>query len=71
MWLKTVGKLPDDKTPEGYIKVAPDIAVEVVSPNELYEEVEAKVADYRSAGVKRRAIGLRTARRRLPSPRNC
>jgi Uma2 family endonuclease len=46
------GKLPDDKTPEGYIKVAPDIAVEVVSPNELYEEVEAKVKEYRSAGVK-------------------
>ena len=46
------GRLPDDQTPEGYIKVAPDIAVEVVSPNELYEEVEAKVADYRSAGVK-------------------
>lgn len=46
------GKLPGDKTPEGYIKVAPDIAIEVASPNEMYEEVEAKVADYRSAGVK-------------------
>jgi Uma2 family endonuclease len=46
------GRLPGNKTPEGYIKVAPDIAVEVISPNELYEEVEAKVADYRSAGVK-------------------
>jgi Uma2 family endonuclease len=46
------GRLPDDKTPEGYITVAPDIAVEVISPNELYEDVEAKVADYRSAGVK-------------------
>jgi Uma2 family endonuclease len=46
------GKLPGDRTPEGYIKVAPDIAVEVVSPNELYEEVEGKVADYRAAGVK-------------------
>jgi Uma2 family endonuclease len=47
-----VGRLPGDKTPEGYIKVAPDLAVEVVSPNETYEEVEAKVAEYRSAGVK-------------------
>lgn len=46
------GRLPGDQSPEGYIKVAPDLAVEVVSPNELYEEVEAKVADYRSAGVK-------------------
>ncbi len=46
------GKLPGDQTPEGYIKLAPDIAVEVISPNETYEEVEAKVAEYRSAGVK-------------------
>ncbi len=48
----SAGRLPDDRSPEGYIKVAPDIAVEVVSPNEEYEEVEAKVAEYRSAGVK-------------------
>ncbi len=46
------GRLPNDRTPEGYITVAPDIAVEVVSPNETYEEIEAKVAEYRSAGVK-------------------
>jgi Uma2 family endonuclease len=46
------GKLPGDTTPEGYIKVAPDLAVEVISPNEMYEEVAVKVADYKSAGVK-------------------
>lgn len=46
------GKLPGNRSPEGYIKVAPDLAVEVVSPNDLYEDVEVKVADYRSAGVK-------------------
>jgi Uma2 family endonuclease len=46
------GRLPGDKTPEGYIKIAPDLAVEVISPGEMYEEVEAKVAEYRSAGVK-------------------
>jgi Uma2 family endonuclease len=45
-------RLPDGRSPDGYITVAPDIAVEVISPNETYEEVEAKVADYRSAGVK-------------------
>src|SRR5262249_3840015 len=45
-------RLPVDGSPDGYIKVAPDIAVEVVSPNETYEEVEAKVAEYRSAAVK-------------------
>ena len=48
----SAGRLPNDRSPEGYILVAPDIAVEVVSPNETYEEVEAKVAEYRSAGVK-------------------
>lgn len=46
------GKLPDEKTPKGYIKVAPDLVVEVISPNDLYAEVEQKVAEYRSAGVK-------------------
>jgi Uma2 family endonuclease len=46
------GKLPDERSPEGYIKVAPDIAVEVISPRDLYEEVELKVSEYRSAGVK-------------------
>jgi Uma2 family endonuclease len=46
------GRLPGEKSPKGHVKVAPDLAVEVVSPNELYEEVEAKVGEYRSAGVK-------------------
>lgn len=46
------GKLSGDKSPEGYIKVAPDVAVEVASPNETYEELMVKVADYKSAGVK-------------------
>lgn len=45
-------RLPAEGSPDGYVTVAPDIAVEVVSPNETYEEVEAKVAEYRSAGVK-------------------
>jgi Uma2 family endonuclease len=46
------GRLPDDQTPEGYIQIAPDIAVEVTSLNDFYVEVEQKVAEYRSAGVK-------------------
>lgn len=46
------GRLEGDRTPEGYIPIAPDLAVEVVSPTEEYEEVEAKVAAYRSAGVR-------------------
>lgn len=31
------GKLPDERSPEGFITVAPDIAVGVVSPHNLYE----------------------------------
>src|SRR5262245_39914306 len=31
------GRLPDDKTPKGDIDIAPDLAVEVVSPNDTYE----------------------------------
>ncbi|WP_254512910.1 Uma2 family endonuclease [Anatilimnocola floriformis] len=36
---------------EGYIPVSPDLAVEVVSPNDLAYEVEAKVELWLSAGV--------------------
>jgi Uma2 family endonuclease len=46
------GRLPDEESPDGHIKAAPALAVEVVSPNDKYEEIESKVADYRSAGVK-------------------
>ncbi len=38
--------------PEGYITIAPDLAVEVVSPNDIYYEVEAKVDEYLAAGVR-------------------
>lgn len=38
--------------PEGYITIAPDLAVEVVSPNDIYYEVEAKVDEYLSVGVR-------------------
>lgn len=37
---------------QGNMKIAPDLAVEVISPNDEAEEVEEKVADYRSAGMK-------------------
>ena len=46
------GRLPGDKSPKGHVKIAPDLAVEVVSPNDLYEEVEAKVNEYLAAGVR-------------------
>ncbi|MBI4568389.1 MAG: Uma2 family endonuclease [Planctomycetes bacterium] len=45
------GRLPNDQAPLGEIKIAPDLAVEVISPNDRYEEVDAKVDEYLSAGV--------------------
>ncbi len=45
------GRLPGDAIPSGYITVPPDVAVEVISPTDVYYEVEAKVEEYLDAGV--------------------
>lgn len=45
-------RLPFEKLSEGYIEIAPDIAVEVVSPNDLVYEVTQKIQEYLGAGVK-------------------
>lgn len=39
------------EVPKVFLTLAPDLAVEVVSPNDLYYEVEAKVAEYKDGGV--------------------
>lgn len=44
-------RLPEGLTSEGYEYLPPDLAVEVVSPNDSYYEVEAKVIEYLDAGV--------------------
>jgi Uma2 family endonuclease len=46
------GKLPDDKPPKGHIRIAPDVALEVVSPHDAAEEVEARRIDFLSAGTR-------------------
>ena len=46
------GRLPDEELPQGHVKLAPDLAVEVVSPNDRYLEVQAKVVEYLTAGVR-------------------
>jgi Uma2 family endonuclease len=46
------GRLPGNRPPKGHIQLAPDLAVEVVSPNDLYSEVRLKVQEYRDAGVR-------------------
>ena len=43
--------LPAEEELEGHCRIPPDLAVEVVSPNDLYYEVEEKVAEYLAAGV--------------------
>jgi Uma2 family endonuclease len=45
------GRLPGETLPRGYLSIAPDIAVEVISPNDLYSEVQRRIDDYLQAGV--------------------
>jgi Uma2 family endonuclease len=37
---------------EGHVSIAPDLAIEVISPNDKIYAFDGKLADYRSAGVK-------------------
>ena len=43
-------RLSDIGESDGFARGAPDIAVEVISPNDRYTEVEEKVADWIAAG---------------------
>ena len=44
-------RLPGGRAPRGHCLVAPDLAVEVISPNDIAEEVEAKVHEWLGAGA--------------------
>jgi Uma2 family endonuclease len=46
------GRLPDDRPVPGHARIPPDLALEVVSPNDLAEEVNAKVMAFLGAGVR-------------------
>jgi Uma2 family endonuclease len=46
------GRLPGDELPKGHVRIAPDLAVEVVSPRDLAPELDEKLEDYRKAGVR-------------------
>ena len=46
------GRFPDEQPPTGHAVLAPDLAAEVVSPNDLYEEVDRKIEEYVDAGVR-------------------
>lgn len=45
------GRLPDEQPADGYDKLAPDLAVEVVSPSDTVQELEEKISEYLAAGV--------------------
>jgi Uma2 family endonuclease len=46
------GRLPGDKIPGGKIQIAPDLAVEVISPSDEAEALETKLDEYLRAGVR-------------------
>ena len=45
-------RMPQGETPDGYLALAPDLAVEVISPNDRPREVREKVADWLNAGTR-------------------
>ncbi len=45
-------RVPSEGVPEGVWQLPPDLAVEIISPNDLHEKVSNKVLEYLEAGVK-------------------
>lgn len=45
-------RLPQIKEFDKFISIPPDLAVEIISPNDRWPDVEDKIADYFAAGVK-------------------
>jgi Uma2 family endonuclease len=45
-------RLPAEQLTEGFLTIPPDLAIEVVSPNDLAYDVEQKIQEYRMAGVR-------------------
>jgi len=48
----SAARIPDSGEPEGIWPMAPDLAIEVISPNDLWERVQSKVQEYFAAGVR-------------------
>jgi Uma2 family endonuclease len=46
------GRFPQDQVPLGHSRIPPDLAVEVISPNDRFYDVEEKVDEYLGAGVR-------------------
>jgi Uma2 family endonuclease len=45
-------RIPATGIPEAYWVLAPDVAVEIVSPNDSADEIREKVRDYLTAGTR-------------------
>jgi Uma2 family endonuclease len=45
------GRLAGETPPSGWIRIAPDLAVEVISPNDTVYELEGKLEDYKRVSV--------------------
>ncbi|MDQ6926022.1 MAG: Uma2 family endonuclease [Candidatus Eremiobacteraeota bacterium] len=45
------GRLPADTLPEGWVPIAPDFVVEVLSPSESHSDVMEKLDDYFAGGT--------------------
>ena len=48
----SISRLPLNDIPDGYIDLAPDLVVEVVSPNDRRREVQEKVDEWLNVGVR-------------------
>lgn len=48
----SAARIPADGEPEGIWPLAPDLAVEIISPNDLSEKVTSKMKEYFAAGVR-------------------
>jgi Uma2 family endonuclease len=58
-------RLPDRKLPGGFVYLVPDVAVEIVSPNDRADEINEKVHEYLDAGT--RLVWILWPRRRMVS----
>ena len=46
------GRFPDEQIPEAFAKLAPDLAVEIVSPGDRAGEIQEKIEQFLKAGVR-------------------
>ncbi len=48
----SAARIPEEGTPSSKWEISPDLAVEVISPNDVWEKVNRKVHEYFAAGVR-------------------